>query len=154
MGHAATPGRTTLTLTSSPMRKPPASSAVFQLNPKSLRLRVTSVSKPILSRPQWIFPRAEVGHRQRQPFVTPCIVRSPTMSYVSAFRFVMRLLLNVMVLNFSTAKKSSDRRCLSRSASLVSMLAARIVTSIVASPDSPHRTESCRRNRRSVPALS
>ena len=45
------------------------------------------------------------------------------MSYVSAPRFVMRLLLNVMVLNSSTAKKSPDRRCLSRSASLVSMLA-------------------------------
>ena len=53
------------------------------------------------------------------------------MSIVSAFRFVMRLLLNVMLLNSSTAKKSADRRCLSRSASLVSMLAAWIVTSIV-----------------------
>ena len=40
-----------LIFTSSPTRKPPASSAAFQFRPKSFRLIVTSVSKPTRALP-------------------------------------------------------------------------------------------------------
>ena len=52
---AESPAPRALIFTSSPTRKPPVSSAAFQLRPKSLRLMVISVSKPTRALPHGSF---------------------------------------------------------------------------------------------------
>ncbi len=61
--------------------------------------------------------------------VTPCIVKLPVTSNLSLPAAFTDLLLKVISGYFSTSKKSGVRRCLSRSATPVSMLVALILKS-------------------------
>ena len=61
--------------------------------------------------------------------VTPCMVRVPVTSYLFWPLATIFVLLKVISGNFSTSKKSAERRCLSRPSSLVSMLVVLIVNS-------------------------
>src|SRR5215203_1319265 len=121
--------RSMLTFTSSPSTTPPLSRAWLKLTPKSLRLIVTEVEKPAWTLPRWslIWPEYVTGSVTY--LLTPCMVNVPVTSNVFSPVDLTDLLLKVISGNFSTSKKSAERRCLSRSGWLVSMLAALILKS-------------------------
>jgi len=91
-----------------------------------LRFSAYSTSKASRSLPQGslAFPRKVTG--SVISLVTSRIVRFPVTSKASSPFFTIFVLAKVIAGKRSAAKKSSDRRCLSRAGSLVSMLAVRI----------------------------
>ena len=119
------------TFTSSPTSIPPVSRALFQTRPKSFRLSVTAVSRPIFSLPKGSLPSPSSVTGSVTDFVTPRMVRSPVTRKLSLPLALTDVLLKLIVGLFATSKKSAERRCSSRRGSFVSMLFAWIVNSTV-----------------------
>ena len=101
--------------------------AAFQLTPQSLRLTVVVASKPALVLPHGSWPTPPNSTSKVTGLVTSLMVRSPVTSQSSPSRSTL-VETKVISGNSSMARKSLLRRCSSRWALRVSMLAALIVT--------------------------
>ena len=109
---------------------PPVSSAAFQVRPKSLRLTSTLPDRPTRSLPNGSRAAPSYSKSMTTGLVTSLMVRSPATRRMSASGEVTSVEAKRMVGYFSTSKKSPERRWPSRSALLVSMESAWIVTSM------------------------
>src|SRR5215208_176020 len=115
-------------LTSSPTRKPPASSGAFQVRSKSLRSSSVCAVQEATSVPNGVLPPPSYSASNVTGRVTPRIVRSPiTRNWLSPLG-VTDVDAKVIVGFSPVPKKSLVRRWPSRCASLVSMLSALIST--------------------------
>src|SRR5271156_70396 len=107
-------------LTSSLTINPPASSAAFQVSPKSLRLIFVVAAKPMRVLPHGSFVAGDGPSTTNFTLrVTPLIVRSPVTTSSPSDFTAMCVDFNCIVGNCSTSKKSSAFRWASRPASSV-----------------------------------
>src|SRR3954471_5897306 len=107
-------------------RTPPVSSGVFQVSPQSLRLIARAPSKPTRTLPKGSCADAVRVKSTVTGLVTSRIVRSPVTRKTSASTCSTPLDANAISGYRSTSRKSAERRCASRSALPVSMLAVRM----------------------------
>ena len=111
---------------------PPASSALFQLMPQSLRSSLPVAITPLTVRPYGSLIEADGPSTIRTTgFVTPCMVRSPVTLNLLLAAFSILVDLKVSAGNLAASKKSGDFRWVSRLASRVSMEAVSMLTSTV-----------------------
>src|SRR5437773_202275 len=118
-------------VTSSPTATPPASSAWFQVRPKSLRLIFVVACAPARVLPHGSFISGVGPSTSRTTGrVTPCRVRSPLTLYRPVPAGSILVETNVIFGYLATSRKSGLRRWLSRFSMCVSMLAGSISASI------------------------
>src|SRR6266849_3709554 len=126
-GGESVSSKSTVSCTSSPTATPPASSARFQVRPKSLRL-----SLPVAVAAYRFAPCGPITGPFRPStsrvtgLVVQCMVRSPVTLYFLSPAFSTLVDLKFISGHVCTSKKSADLRCASRFSTRVSRLAGSI----------------------------